>query len=476
MTADPKVIHKYAAGYSQCANEVTRYLTKMEGFNPEVKNRLANHLSNSLNKLNTASMPPSVGSPASSPLPIQLGQGQQPLGLQMTANGGIVIPQSQAGDLQIGQLASAVMSSMAQNAAASNAAAVSSSGNPGVVNGAQQPMAQVQLQSPVQQQQQQQQQSLFSGALHPAAAALMAGSASLSQGVQQQQQQQGNPPQLQAPTAQAQQPQGVPVLQLIPAKLPSGELVFLMTNQAMPVTNVMNPMSIQIPGAASSASASATPTPNSLVSPIPAAQGSCTPAVLPVSIAANPALGFQGLAPLSSSSTPSSTSVAVVPPQIQDPKPSTSSSFAPDSPTEPYKSKPMFPMFSSFPQDKPLDLGPSTSGLNLKQERSPTSSFFGAKPKSTSAATSTVTSCSSMAIDLTDKKSDSEKSSSREEFPLQQPQGHHQGHGHGQGQEAAPQAAAAAAAGPANQGPLFPQGHFLNLPHDSMWRPWWEYG
>ena len=410
MTTDPKVVHKYAAGYSQCANEVTRYLSKMEGFNPEIKNRLANHLSNSLNKINTPI--PAIGPSGSSPLPLQLDQGQQPLGLQMAASGGIVVSQSQSGELQIGQLASAVMSSMASASASNSTVSSTTSAFPQLTQGS----------SP---------QNLFGNA------------ASMMTGTPQQ-------PQSQQAAAHA-QTQGVPVLpvQLIPAKLPSGDLVFLMTNQStMPVTNVMAPMSIQIPGATS-----APATPSALVSPIPAAQG--TPA-LPVAAVGNPALSM-GLAQLPASSVVApSTSIAVVPPQIQDPKPSTSSGI-PDTSSDSYKARPMFPLFSFPPQDKPLDLGPSTSGLQVKQERT---EYFGAKSKTTPSATVTSSSIASDSRDCS-----SEGSPSKEEYPLPQQPEHHQGQGH----IAGPQQAAAAA----NRVlPPLPQGNILNLQHESMWRPW----
>ena len=422
MTTDPKVLHKYAAGYSQCANEVARYLSKMEGFNPEVKNRLANHLSNSLNKLSTAI--PAVGPSASSPLPLQLGQGQQPLGLQMAASGGMVVPQSQSGELQLGQLASAVMSSMA-SASASNSADSSSSAPvfPQLAQGS----------TP---------QNIF---VNPN---MITGTSQQPQQSPQQQQQQQQPPsQQQAAHAQT---QGVPVLpvQLIPAKLPSGDLVFLMTNQSMPVTNVMAPMSIQIPGAAS-----APATRNTLVSPIPAAQG--TPSV-PGAVGNSP-ISILGQLPSSSVVAPS-TSVAVVPPQIQEPKPSTSSTL-PDSPSDSYKNKPIFSMFS-FTQDKPLDLATSTSGL-VKQERT---DFFGAKPRA--APTATVTSSSSSASESTFSTDSSNETSPRQEnYPVL----HQQEQNHGQGHVAAPQQIAAAAV---NQVLPFPQGNILNLHHDNMWRPW----
>ncbi|KAG4068912.1 hypothetical protein HA402_005060 [Bradysia odoriphaga] len=41
---DPSVIHKFKAGFSDCTDEVSRYINRMEGVDAGVKNRLLNHL------------------------------------------------------------------------------------------------------------------------------------------------------------------------------------------------------------------------------------------------------------------------------------------------------------------------------------------------------------------------------------------------------------------------------------------------
>ncbi len=46
--ADSTVVGKYRAGFSECAQEVTRYLTQVEGLHPEARCKLENHLQNCL--------------------------------------------------------------------------------------------------------------------------------------------------------------------------------------------------------------------------------------------------------------------------------------------------------------------------------------------------------------------------------------------------------------------------------------------
>ncbi|KAJ6633736.1 Protein deadpan [Pseudolycoriella hygida] len=43
---DPSVIHKFKAGFSDCTDEVSRYINRMEGVDSGVKTRLINHLNN----------------------------------------------------------------------------------------------------------------------------------------------------------------------------------------------------------------------------------------------------------------------------------------------------------------------------------------------------------------------------------------------------------------------------------------------
>ncbi|ELK31565.1 Transcription factor HES-1 [Myotis davidii] len=44
LSTDPSVLGKYRAGFSECMNEVTRFLSTCEGVNTEVRTRLLGHL------------------------------------------------------------------------------------------------------------------------------------------------------------------------------------------------------------------------------------------------------------------------------------------------------------------------------------------------------------------------------------------------------------------------------------------------
>nr|CAD7591665.1 unnamed protein product [Timema genevievae] len=46
MTTDPGVLHKFKTGFNECAGEVSRYISRMEGVEAEVKQRLIGHLAN----------------------------------------------------------------------------------------------------------------------------------------------------------------------------------------------------------------------------------------------------------------------------------------------------------------------------------------------------------------------------------------------------------------------------------------------
>ncbi|XP_073513059.1 transcription factor HES-4 [Phyllobates terribilis] len=51
LTADPSVLGKYRAGFNECMNEVTRFLSTCEGVNTEVRTRLLGHLSSCLGQI-----------------------------------------------------------------------------------------------------------------------------------------------------------------------------------------------------------------------------------------------------------------------------------------------------------------------------------------------------------------------------------------------------------------------------------------
>ncbi|KAI5619411.1 transcription factor HES-1, partial [Silurus asotus] len=52
LNADPTVLGKYRAGFSECMNEVTRFLSTCEGVNAEVRTRLLGHLASCMSQLN----------------------------------------------------------------------------------------------------------------------------------------------------------------------------------------------------------------------------------------------------------------------------------------------------------------------------------------------------------------------------------------------------------------------------------------
>ncbi|MBN3322024.1 HES4A factor, partial [Atractosteus spatula] len=75
LTADPTVLGKYRAGFNECMNEVTRFLSTCEGVNTEVRSRLLTHLSGCLGQMMAMSYPPPPGQqPAhpAQPLHVQL--------------------------------------------------------------------------------------------------------------------------------------------------------------------------------------------------------------------------------------------------------------------------------------------------------------------------------------------------------------------------------------------------------------------
>ncbi|XP_032887206.1 transcription factor HES-1 [Amblyraja radiata] len=60
LSADPSVLGKYRAGFSECINEVTRFLSTCEGVNAEVRTRLLSHLANCMSQISGLSYPPAA--------------------------------------------------------------------------------------------------------------------------------------------------------------------------------------------------------------------------------------------------------------------------------------------------------------------------------------------------------------------------------------------------------------------------------
>lgn len=48
---DPVTVHRFRDGFSDCTNEVNRYINDMDGIDANVKRRLMGHLSNCVNHI-----------------------------------------------------------------------------------------------------------------------------------------------------------------------------------------------------------------------------------------------------------------------------------------------------------------------------------------------------------------------------------------------------------------------------------------
>ncbi|CAL1262155.1 unnamed protein product [Larinioides sclopetarius] len=55
ISTDSSVLNKFKAGFNECATEVTRYISRIEGVDPAMRQRLLSHLSNCLSSMNSAS-------------------------------------------------------------------------------------------------------------------------------------------------------------------------------------------------------------------------------------------------------------------------------------------------------------------------------------------------------------------------------------------------------------------------------------
>ncbi|XP_018422488.1 PREDICTED: transcription factor HES-1-B-like [Nanorana parkeri] len=84
LSTDPTVLGKYRAGFSECMNEVTRFLSTCEGVNTDVRSRLLGHLASCMNQINAMNYPaqPQIPAAVANPHPAFC----QPL-VQLPANG-----------------------------------------------------------------------------------------------------------------------------------------------------------------------------------------------------------------------------------------------------------------------------------------------------------------------------------------------------------------------------------------------------
>ncbi|XP_057596127.1 transcription factor HES-1 isoform X2 [Hippopotamus amphibius kiboko] len=73
LSTDPSVLGKYRAGFSECMNEVTRFLSTCEGVNTEVRTRLLGHLAGCMTQINAMTYPgqphPALQAPPPPPPP-----------------------------------------------------------------------------------------------------------------------------------------------------------------------------------------------------------------------------------------------------------------------------------------------------------------------------------------------------------------------------------------------------------------------
>ncbi|NXF12102.1 HES1 factor, partial [Smithornis capensis] len=90
LSADPTVLGKYRAGFNECMNEVTRFLSTCEGVNNDVRTRLLSHLSACLGQIVAMNYPPPPPPPAAQPAHLA----QQPLHVQLppAAAGAVPMP------------------------------------------------------------------------------------------------------------------------------------------------------------------------------------------------------------------------------------------------------------------------------------------------------------------------------------------------------------------------------------------------
>ncbi|KAL8188333.1 UNVERIFIED_CONTAM: Transcription factor HES-1-A [Gekko kuhli] len=57
LNTDPSVLGKYRAGFNECMNEVTRFLSTCEGVNTDVRTRLLGHLASCMSQINAMNYP-----------------------------------------------------------------------------------------------------------------------------------------------------------------------------------------------------------------------------------------------------------------------------------------------------------------------------------------------------------------------------------------------------------------------------------
>jgi len=88
MTHDPNTVTKYKTGFTECANEVVRYLGSVQGVESDVRNRLVSHLSNVVTRVNSQTMQ----DPQPQQLNVQIPQVNPHMNAQNLANNCLLMP------------------------------------------------------------------------------------------------------------------------------------------------------------------------------------------------------------------------------------------------------------------------------------------------------------------------------------------------------------------------------------------------
>ncbi|KAL4221751.1 hypothetical protein ACF0H5_020006 [Mactra antiquata] len=87
MTCDPTVVTKYKAGFNECANEVVRYLSSVQGVETDTRHKLLNHLGNIVTQVNHQGQ-----EQCQQPLNVQIPSQANQQGLQNVQNGCLLMP------------------------------------------------------------------------------------------------------------------------------------------------------------------------------------------------------------------------------------------------------------------------------------------------------------------------------------------------------------------------------------------------
>ncbi|NXD10928.1 HES1 factor, partial [Nothocercus nigrocapillus] len=89
LSADPTVLGKYRAGFNECMNEVTRFLSTCEGVTADVRGRLLGHLSACLGQIVAMNYPPP---PPAAAAAAQSAHVAQPLHVQLPPGAAGAVP------------------------------------------------------------------------------------------------------------------------------------------------------------------------------------------------------------------------------------------------------------------------------------------------------------------------------------------------------------------------------------------------